>query len=755
MFTLRCSVVVFAFALFLTACGGDQSATEEDSSTPSTSTTSSTTTEEPATLEGRAVKGLVLNAQLDAYILENGSRRHVGSTQTDDQGHFSLQPSDSSGPVVIEMTPAGDGSSTMICDAVDGCGSGSVDFGQEFPLPTDFLISTLIIPSDDTSEVSLTPLTHVAAEWAQAMPGEVSGQKVELARARVAGVFQIDTAFPFHDEPDLTDPQSLDGTDEASARHSLISAAFLERAADTGDTLQDVIDGYTQSLTNYAGQVKNQGTYSLYRLFDAAYEIADTQDILPDIRSSLDLQIAGLSEGVSSTTTSTTYNQQNFDQALLTLDEIDHYLNEAGVNNAGDFLANNAQQVNWLDTAKGHLLINEAPKSMATLVFWTSFIAGHYEEIFNQEAPDQADLNPALKGLSTMYDFTTQELSITGSKEGHTFDITVTLTPITGAETLLDYDVQGHIENSDARLNLDGTLNLDFQDTNIEDAITTMGHLLGGGPSTNEDFENDIKTLAENLNLKATYAGSVSVENLNDPGKAFSLNQVSKTYNWNTAYPDNGSMLTSTTVNTGTFTTPEGDMIGDNGSTADPALDIQIGDSSQMNADFITEAFDLPRMEVALQGTLGKTDSTIEVHSNKLQDYLNSDIPYFAYNDIAEFAGLLPGIDHGSLNMTGSANITIEDMDRGQKTFAFTLDGSRIDASQPNSTDQSFSFHFNGSKGGYITAGDTVVATVTIDSQNLGANLYLVDGTKRGYHLGPLADLASQDVLDAFQLALP
>lgn len=753
MFTLRDSVVVFAFVLFLSACGGGQQSTgtgEETTSSSSTETTTTTqTSDEPTVLEGRAVKGLVLNAQLDAYILENDSRRHVGSTQTDDQGHYSLELSDSSGPVVIEMTPAGDGSSTMVCDAVDGCGSAG--FGQEFPLPTDFFISSLIIPSDSTSGGSITPLTHIAAEWAQAMPGAVTDQHVKLARARVAGVFQIDSGFTFHDEPDLTDPQSLDGADEASARHSLISAAFLERAADTEDTLQDVIDGYTQSLTNHAGQVENQGTYSLYNLFDAAYEIADTQDILPDIRSSLDLQIAGLGEGVSSTTTSTSYNQQNYDDALVALDDLNYYLNETGIDASASFFSDQFQQVEWLQTENNFALFPRSPQGGALLSFWTSLVAGAYEDIPDSEKPSQLDWHSNTDNFSSVYNFEENELTVTGTENGQYVDLTVQIPSVTGDKKVFEYDVQGSVENPEGMLDLDGTMTLDFQDTDLAPFLSKLHDMIHSGTSSQEDLKAEFKNFAPNVSLKASFNGDSKLAKPDDPDFGFDLNQVSGWMEWNTSYVNEGGTLVAKKISTGELVTPEGDRISDNADTSDPALAVQIGDNSSMQADFVTEAFGLPRMEFQIQGDVANTGSLLDAYSDKLDKFLNSDFNMYELVDMTKVIDMLPDIDYSFLDINGSANLTIEDMDRGEKVYEFTLDGNSVHASLPNSTDRAFSFHFNGRTGGYVTADGTMVATVTFDSEDLGASIYFVDGTERSYYLGPLNDFILPEIMDKLE----
>lgn len=751
MFTLRDSVVVFAFALFLSACGGDQLATEDTTST--TTTTSTSSTEEPATLAGQAAKGVVQSGQVDAYALENGSRRHLASTQTDQQGNFSLQLGDFSSPVVLEVTPVGDGSSTMICDAVDGCGTAG--FGASFPLPTDFLLSTLVTPADsDLSSIAVTPLTHIAAEWSQTMPGTVDQQKVELARGRVAGVFQLASGFAFQAVPDLTDQQSLDAASSAAARHALIAAGFSERAADTADSLQQVITSYSATLNQYAGQMENHGSYSLYELFDAGYEIADTQDILPDIRSELDLQIAALADGTSDVNTAVSFNQQEFDQALVTLDNLGDYLNQANVNSSGDFMTAESAQTEWLyykDTG-GLIEFSQSTVKAATV----GAIMTGIRENGNLETADQIDLSyefpKTLDDLNAILDTTTGDLSISGTANGQTVDLNINVSPLSGLQNIYEFPVQGSIENAVSTTNLDGKMVLNFTSSSDLDSImTTFSDALQGNDSGENSASQLIKDLVSNLQLQSSFQGDASLSDTNNPSYAYDIIGFSGWGEWDIPALDEGGSLVQKEITTGELITPEGDMISDNPNTSAPALDIQIGDNSQIQADFITEAFGVPRMEFQIQGNIANTGDYLDTYGAELDSFLNSEL---SPQEFSVLTGMLPKADFSMLDISGSASLTIEDMELGQQVYEFTLDGTRIDASLPNSTDQALSFHITAGRGGYIVNGDTVVATVTFDRENLGATLYLVDGNNRGYFLGPITDLAPQEVMDGFQTAL-
>lgn len=120
--------VAIASTLTLSGCGGGGGGS---SSAPAENTA--------RTITGTAVKGIMINAEVTAWELnEDGERLEasVGSTKTDENGLYSLKLNENynGGPVEIEVF-AGDNTS-MICDA-------SACFGEEVDL-SSIKLSTII-----------------------------------------------------------------------------------------------------------------------------------------------------------------------------------------------------------------------------------------------------------------------------------------------------------------------------------------------------------------------------------------------------------------------------------------------------------------------------------------------------------------------------------------------------------------------------------------------------------------------------------
>ena len=71
-----------------------------------------------------------------------------------------------------------------------------------------------------------------------------------------------------------------------------------------------------------------------------------------------------------------------------------------------------------------------------------------------------------------------------------------------------------------------------------------------------------------------------------------------------------------------------------------------------------------------------------------------------------------------------------------------------MDVSATNDTRVALSVFLTSVAGGYLFSGDQLVGTFTLDWDNLALTLYLADGSRRTYALGPITDLVPQEVID-------
>lgn len=280
MFTLRFSVVVPVLALLLSACGNE----------PVQSTDASADRPDKIVIEGRAHQGRLQSARVAFFKLDGDIRRRLGAVSTNDQGDFAVTLDRPDAPLLLEVTAANDGSSSMVCGALDGCGE--VAFGDTRPMPENFRLTTVVLPDDlDGRPVAITPLTHLATGWARAMPGAVDAQSVHLARGRVAGLMHLTPDFAFQRVPQLTG-DNAQVSDSPTARHALMAVAFAERAAESSRSIQRSLDGHMEAFISHGGQLRREGDYSLRGVLASAGAIASERSILPRTRSTLRVLVA-------------------------------------------------------------------------------------------------------------------------------------------------------------------------------------------------------------------------------------------------------------------------------------------------------------------------------------------------------------------------------------------------------------------------------------------------------------------------------
>src|SRR5690606_14074683 len=162
--------VLLSSITLLSACGGGGSSSDPVYTPPS------------PPVSGRAVKGVLQQAEVLAYRRAGTGWSLARSTVTDDEGRFTFAGGLPAGVVKIEVQPATSGISRMVCDAATGCGpaeldigdvdaSSTFDFGETMPMPEGFRMST-IIPGERPAdyEVAISPVTHLMASYLERLP---------------------------------------------------------------------------------------------------------------------------------------------------------------------------------------------------------------------------------------------------------------------------------------------------------------------------------------------------------------------------------------------------------------------------------------------------------------------------------------------------------------------------------------------------------------------------------------------------------
>lgn len=251
------SCVAGILSLSLGACGGGGSSSDGGSSSQPQQNNRST-------VQGSVVKGIVVNGLVSAYSLENGS---VGSllatTSTDQQGHFVIQLQDHSGPVFIEVTPNGT-ESTMKCDSASGCGdyigiseldsneNGTIDFGEQFPVPSDFYLTGAIANGSVSVSTSITTLSHMATQLALTYPQGLNDVSLQVAQSQVEDLFSIGNMNALN-SIDLTDATAVATASSDELEYSLLSSALIGLTNDVA--FAQVLDDMVNQFVINGGQL--------------------------------------------------------------------------------------------------------------------------------------------------------------------------------------------------------------------------------------------------------------------------------------------------------------------------------------------------------------------------------------------------------------------------------------------------------------------------------------------------------------------
>jgi|GEM_PF-6929570 len=234
-------------SLFLSACGGGGGGGPK---TPAPAVN---------TVSGSATKGVIANGKVDAYAIRNNTverSQAIASTSTDAAGKYSLNISNYNGPVSVEITPQA--GTTMLCDVPTGCqttqGGTIIAFGQPVPLTdSNFKLRAFVPRVDKTISASITPLTHMAAQYAESqLASGDAATAIDKANSRVANLFKLDGDLLALTPPDITKANNKASKQEN--QYAVLAAAFANVALSI-DKLGETIDKAANNFSAHDGQL--------------------------------------------------------------------------------------------------------------------------------------------------------------------------------------------------------------------------------------------------------------------------------------------------------------------------------------------------------------------------------------------------------------------------------------------------------------------------------------------------------------------
>ena len=231
--------------LILSSCGGGGSAGPE--------------TPPGNDLSGNAGLGIIIGG---VVTVQDAGGTRVATSITDNLGNYgpvSLPPDDP-GPFVIEISPAGNGSSSYVCDFPAGCPdpanvAGKIAFGATVAYTTT--LSAVAANASQVNTANINPLTTAIRERAQTLGG-ITTANMNQANAEMASelnrLFGVDLTTPISQIPNVDLVNATSNVTDPTVLHegivlSLINAG-LTALVSTTDSNMDSLDKVVGSLVS-------------------------------------------------------------------------------------------------------------------------------------------------------------------------------------------------------------------------------------------------------------------------------------------------------------------------------------------------------------------------------------------------------------------------------------------------------------------------------------------------------------------------
>lgn len=205
----------------------------------------------PIQITGEAVKGVLKNAEVTAYELNDQGERLEGiittPTTTNAQGEYALELQSNYGGGLLEVVVTASESTTMVCDA-SRCGDARQ--GEEIPVTGDFSLTTIAEKDEgsDTVTASATAWSTMAAQRSIALvqAGKTLNEARRQANAEVSQVVGFDIT-----KRRALGVSQLDQASDAEAQYALMNAAVAEVVfRDSGADLAEQVQQFASALND-------------------------------------------------------------------------------------------------------------------------------------------------------------------------------------------------------------------------------------------------------------------------------------------------------------------------------------------------------------------------------------------------------------------------------------------------------------------------------------------------------------------------
>lgn len=774
-------LLLLSFALVLTACGGgsgggDAPPTEDPPGGPGDGDPGDGDPGDGDPGDGdpgdgdpepagtaRAAGGVIGNGLVAISGWNGADWVQLDLTSTDADGYFALEIPAQTGPVRILVS--GDSGSTLRCELPAGCGGTA--FGDDMPLPEGLTLSA-VVPGDllgEDTELAVTPLTHLAAHWVQAMPRGVSNTGAELALARVALLLDLDEDFAFRSPLDLSDSGQTGDASPQALRQALFAAALSGLAADEALPLPALLDGAGQMFALLGGQMLVPAVAPdidelVDLLADYGLDPSEWLDELDDITLSLpgfeslvaaasdlaaalgtdvvpasvanalpDLLLPWDNALVTSVTGSGRHDSTALASARTPLDDYDHY--RALAHAAAEGIDAELRGLGWLYR-------DEASRDdTAALVGLLAEVLGFAIDAAicvpeRKNGITSCDVDPPYATLvrtsSSLGFWTGGYLRVQGSRDGHVVDLEVSAEDIRDLlrQGQMPITVEGTLSSGTAVTTLDIRLDLDITDNDLS-GFQALSNTQFGNSALLDPLLED---LAADLWVEISLSGSGSIASTDAAVGSYSFANLDSLLHFNRRVltQDEDAPLLILALDSGSRETPSGETLYT--LSDEPGFLLVVDDPFSIATNYGTERLGLPPMEVRLGATLEGYTPLLEALGDYLSALLDGEEGEWPDIDLEELFG---GIDTTLLAGDGTAELRILDPDAGTRAYHFTSDGQGLHISQPDSTETALTVTVGGLAGYLYGPDDLLVATLHPGTLDTGLLINLIDGEQRSY----------------------
>jgi hypothetical protein len=712
-------------------------------------------------VNGRVAAGVIGNADVCVSVYAAGWQQ-LGCEVTDETGRFGFDIEPQSGPVRVEVTAAV--STRMICPAPAGCGAAA--FGEEVAVTPGSVLRTIVPGNLFAGDISVTPLTHMAANWAEKVPGSLNNNVVMLSLNRTAALFDLAADFAYQPIIDITLAAERNDASAVSLRHSLLAAAFAELGAQenlpaeliaeqaglmfawlggqvwlqSGQlVLDDLLSGIDleayPELLEWIGSVDFEAYPELLELadeyntinyygFDSLVTAANTAS--HHVSAGVDFS-ALLSpwEGRALTTlsASTGYDESAFDAAVALLDSFEHYrLAAAAADAALDPVTRNLA---WL-------YASETDRERTVGALRVLMEAVQFSLDGSICVPQRMNLQPCnveppyadLKKIGIIGN--SYRVELRGSRYGQTVNINLPSVDIRDflRDGTMTMPITGTITNGTSVITLNLNIDLDIRSNNLNGFKALCNLCFADSNQLNPLLD----ALIADLHIVVTLRGSGSVASTTVGVGSYSFANLNTGLTFNRRVITQGAegpVLTAH-LTAGNRTNPAGEVL--TSLPEEKAFELILDDPFSIDIAYGADRAGLPMMRYRLGGEIGGMTPLLEVLTNWIESNLDEEIVL----EEIDFEALLAELDFDLLALDGYASIEVLDPERGHQQYHFTVDSEGLHVSLLAGATPVMSLRFSG-LAGYLFAGETLVSTVHVGNADQGLVLSLVNGSQRFY----------------------